>query len=47
MNTRDGTMILFNEDCEDPFGNIIEIYTHSCEQTILSLKLNKAIHCDL
>lgn len=23
--------------CEDPFGNIIEIYTHSYEQTILSL----------
>jgi hypothetical protein len=23
--------------CEDPFGNIIEIYTRSYEQTILSL----------
>ena len=23
--------------CEDPFGNVIEIYTHSYEQTITSL----------
>ncbi len=23
--------------CEDPFGNVIEIYTHSYERTILSL----------
>jgi predicted enzyme related to lactoylglutathione lyase len=23
--------------CEDPFGNIIEIYDHSYEQTIISL----------
>ena len=29
-----GIRIVF---CEDPFGNIIEIYDHSYEQTIISL----------
>jgi len=32
--TEKGYKIAF---CEDPFGNIIEIYSHSYEQTILSL----------
>ena len=34
LNPEKGIKIAF---CEDPFGNIIEIYSHSYEQTILSI----------
>ncbi len=34
LNPEKGVKIAF---CEDPFGNIIEIYSHSYEQTILSI----------